>query len=179
MTCTRAREFPSAWPVRISLWWNLLAHRRSLVSMGLGDPLSSLIPTGLKCLVCTKLLQSCLTLCNPMDHSRQAPLFMGFSRQEYLGGLPFPSPGDLPDPGIKPMPLKSPALAGRFFITRATGEAPQYLNHSSSSKVFSKPHLSSLLNLTSLKISDYASLNFKSEFSLPPTPPFLLFLEGN
>ena len=34
--------------------------------------------------------------------SRQPPLFMGFSRQEYWGGLPFPSPGDLPDPGIEP-----------------------------------------------------------------------------
>jgi len=45
---------------------------------------------------------------------------MGFPRQEYWSGLPFFSPGDLPDPGIKPA---SPALAGRFFTTRATGEA--------------------------------------------------------
>ena len=44
----------------------------------------------------------------------QAPLSMGFPRQEYWSGLPFPSPGDLPDSGIKPM---SPALAGRFFTT--------------------------------------------------------------
>ena len=42
----------------------------------------------------------------------QAPLSMGFSRQEYWSGLPFPSPGDLPDPGIKPT---SPALAGGVF----------------------------------------------------------------
>ena len=41
-----------------------------------------------------------------------ASLSMGFSRQEYCSGLPFPSPGDLPDPGIKP---RSPALAGGFF----------------------------------------------------------------
>ena len=46
--------------------------------------------------------------------AHQAPLSMGFLRQEYWNGLPFPSPGDLPDPGIKPA---SPALAGRFFIT--------------------------------------------------------------
>ena len=47
--------------------------------------------------------QSCLTLCNPMDCiAHQAPLFTGFSRQEYWSGLPFPSPGDLPDPGIEP-----------------------------------------------------------------------------
>ena len=51
--------------------------------------------------------QSCLTLCLPMDCTHQAPPSMGFSRQEYWSGLPFPSPGDLPDPGIKP---RSPAL---------------------------------------------------------------------
>ena len=44
---------------------------------------------------------------------------MGFSRQEYWSGLPFPSPGDLPDPGIKPL---SPALAGRFFTTEPPGK---------------------------------------------------------
>ena len=50
----------------------------------------------------------------------QAPLSMGFSRQEYWSGLPFPSPRDLPNPGIKP---RSPALAGRFFTSHATREA--------------------------------------------------------
>ena len=50
--------------------------------------------------------QSCLTLGNPMDWiAYQAPLSMGFSRQEYWRGLPFPSPGDLLDPGIKPRSL--------------------------------------------------------------------------
>ena len=51
---------------------------------------------------------------------RQAPLSMGFSRQEYGGGLPFPPPGDLPNPRIKLASLLSPALAGRFFTTSAT-----------------------------------------------------------
>ena len=51
------------------------------------------------------------------------PLSLGFSRQEYWSGLPFASPGKLPDPGIEPASLRSPALAGRFFITRATWEA--------------------------------------------------------
>ena len=46
--------------------------------------------------------QFCLTLCDPMDCSHQIPLSMEFSRQEYWSGLPFLSPGDLPDPGIKP-----------------------------------------------------------------------------
>ena len=48
---------------------------------------------------------------------------MGFSRQEYWNGLPFSSPGDLPNPGIKPMSLMSPALAGRFFTSSTTWEA--------------------------------------------------------
>ena len=49
-----------------------------------------------------------------------APLSMGFSRQEYWSGLPCPSLGDLPDPGVKPASLMSLALAGEFFTTRAT-----------------------------------------------------------
>ena len=55
--------------------------------------------------------------------AHQAPLLMGFSRQEYWSGLPFPSPGDLPDPVIELLSPMSPALAGRFFATSATWEA--------------------------------------------------------
>ena len=47
--------------------------------------------------------------------AHQAALSMRFSRQEYWSGLPYPAPGDLPDPGIEPTSLKSPALTGRFF----------------------------------------------------------------
>jgi len=53
----------------------------------------------------------------------QALLSMGFSRQECWGGLPCPPPGDLPDPGVKPAFLMSPALAGGFLTTGATWEA--------------------------------------------------------
>ena len=49
---------------------------------------------------------------------------MGFSRQEYWSGLPCPPSGNLPNPGIEPASLASPALAGRFFTTSATWEAP-------------------------------------------------------
>ena len=49
---------------------------------------------------------------------------MGFSRQEYWSGLPFPPPSDLPDPGIKPTSLMSPALAGGFFITSTPWSMP-------------------------------------------------------
>ena len=51
-----------------------------------------------------KVAQSCLTLCDPIDYSPlhlQALGSMGFSRQKYWSGLPFPSPGDLPDPGVE------------------------------------------------------------------------------
>ena len=67
--------------------------------------------------------QLCWTLCNPLDCSHQAPLSMGFSRQEYWSGLPFPPAGDLPNAGIKLVSLMSPALAGGFFTTR-TNKVP-------------------------------------------------------
>ena len=54
-----------------------------------------------------EVAQSCLTLATPWTVAYQAPPSMEFSRQEYCNGLPFPSPGDLPDPGIEP---GSPAL---------------------------------------------------------------------
>ena len=54
--------------------------------------------------------------------AHQAPLSMGFSRQEHWSGLLFPSPGELPDPGIELVSLTSLALAGGFFTTSATWE---------------------------------------------------------
>ena len=69
-----------------------------------------------------KSLQSCPTLCNPIDCSPPGSSFLGFSRQEYWSGLPCPPPGHLPSPGIKPESLASPALVGRFFTTSATWE---------------------------------------------------------
>ena len=52
----------------------------------------------------------------------QAPLFMEFSRQEYCSGFLFPTPGDLPNPGIEPASPGPPALAGRFFTTVPPGK---------------------------------------------------------
>ena len=58
--------------------------------------------------LCDKLLQLCLTLCNPLDYiAHQGPLSVEFSRQDYNSGLPFPPPGDLPNLGIGPA---APAL---------------------------------------------------------------------
>ena len=56
--------------------------------------------------------------------THQAPLSMGFPRQESWSGLPCPFPGDLPNPGIETVSLMSPALAGGFFITSTTWGAP-------------------------------------------------------
>ena len=72
----------------------------------------------LKAVVKVLVAQLCPILCNPMDYSQQAPLSMGFPRQEYWSRLPLPSPGDLPA-GIKP---SSPALAGGLFITEPIGK---------------------------------------------------------
>ena len=59
--------------------------------------------------------------------AHQAPLSMGFSRQEYWNGLPFPPPGDFPDPGNKPTSPVSPAFTGRFFITEPPGKPQELL----------------------------------------------------
>ena len=58
----------------------------------------------------------------------QAPLSMGFSRQEHWSELPCLPPGDLPNPGVKPVFLKSPALAAGFFATNSTWEAHLVIN---------------------------------------------------
>ena len=56
----------------------------------------------------------CPTLCCPMVVALQAPLSIEFSRQEYWNGLPFPTPGHLPNPEMEPASLVPPALTGRF-----------------------------------------------------------------
>ena len=68
--------------------------------------------------------QLCLTLCDSVAH--QAPQSVGFPRQEYWSGLPFPTPGDLSAPGIEPESPSS-ALAGGFFTASTTLEAPLYV----------------------------------------------------
>ena len=77
-----------------------------------------------KCLVCAlshfSHVQVCATL---WTLAHQSPLSMGFSRQEYWSGLPFSSPGDLPNTRIEPRSLMSPVLAGGFFTISTTWEA--------------------------------------------------------
>ena len=68
-----------------------------------------------------KVTQLCPTLATPWTVARKVPLSMGFSRQEYWSGLPFPSLGDLPDPGIKAI---SPALQADSLLTELGGKRP-------------------------------------------------------
>ena len=68
-------------------------------------------------------LQTCPTLCDPVDHSPPAPLFMGLSRQEYWSGLPCPPPGDLCDSGIEP---GSPALPADSLLLSHQG-SPEHV----------------------------------------------------
>ena len=68
-----------------------------------------------------KLLQLCPTLCDPWTVTHQSPLCMGFSRQECWSGLPFPSAGDLPDPGIEP---RFPALQADALPSEPPGKPP-------------------------------------------------------
>ena len=68
----------------------------------------------------SSVAQSCLTLCDPWTVAHQAPPSMGFSRQEYWSGLPFPSPGDLPNPGVEP---GSPALQADALTSEPPGKS--------------------------------------------------------
>ena len=65
---------------------------------------------------------SLLTVATLWTLVHKDPLFIRFLRQEYWSGLLFPPPGDIPKPGVKPMSLKSPALAGVFFTTSSIWE---------------------------------------------------------
>ena len=70
-----------------------------------------------------KSLQPCPTFCDPMDCRTRLLCPWGFSRKEDRSGLPCLPPGDLPNPGMEPTSLTSPALAARFFTTSATCDA--------------------------------------------------------
>ena len=70
----------------------------------------------------SEVIQSCPTLCDPMDYSYQAPPSVGFSRQECWSGLPFPSPGDFPHSGIEP---RSPALQADALPSEPPGKPPR------------------------------------------------------
>ena len=84
----------------------------------------------------SEVAQSCPTLCDLMGSClHQAPPSMGFSRQEYWSGLPFPSPGNLPDPGIEPRSLalidallSEPPGTFKYYLTPKTGSSKLFLH---------------------------------------------------
>ena len=78
------------------------------------------------CVCLCSVTQSCRFFAAPWTVPCQAPLPMEFSRQEYWNGVPFPTPGDLPDPGMEPAFLVSPALANRALITSASWEIQEF-----------------------------------------------------
>ena len=108
--------------------------------------------------MCTKSLQSFLTLCYPMDCSQPGSSVLGILQQEHWSGLPCPPPGDLPNSGIQPVSLMFPALAGRFFTTSTPGKPPgqvswppvtaaAYVFTKAALRVFCSPELPSKLLL--------------------------------
>ena len=109
--------------------------------------------------------QSCPTLCSTMDCSPLAQILsLEFSQQGYYSGLPFPTPGNLPNPGIEPV---SPALAGGFFTTEPPG----------------KPRLSNLPSIrrgwrwvSSLDLPGTQSPASKQGIQSPGAPPALSFV---
>ena len=72
------------------------------------------------CVHTCSVTKSCPTLATPWTVAHQAPLSMGFSRQEYWSGLPCPLSADLPNPGIELTSLMYPVLAGGFFTSNTT-----------------------------------------------------------
>ena len=103
--------------------------------------------------VCAQL---CPTLVTPWTVARQAPLSLEFSRQEYQSELPFPSPGDLLDPGIKPEFITSPA-AGEFFTTEPLGK-PQIRHSFFFFQTFLNYDLITILAILSLSSAGYESI---------------------
>ena len=101
------------------------------------DPCCLSILNIVECIVHVCMLSHVWLFATPWAIAHQAPLSLEFSRQEYWSGLPFPPPGDLPNPGIELTSLTSPALAGRFFITGAPGKPVVCINHKLQSYPFS------------------------------------------
>ena len=121
--------------------------------------------------------QSCPTLCDPLDRTRQAPLSLGFSRQEHCSRLLCPSPGDLPNPGIEPTSPEYPALAGGFFTTSIPWEAQIPVKESESEvsllyltlcdPMDCNPPSSSVHGILQARILEWAAISFSRGSSRP------------
>ena len=101
------------------LEWSAISGNEQLLNEGQFLP----TPPGANYPFCAQSLSHVQLFVTLWTVPHQAPLSIESSRQEYWSGLPLPTLGDLPNPGIKPTSLASPALAGRFFSPNATWEA--------------------------------------------------------
>ena len=105
---------------RVGHDWRDLAHTTSMLNI------IYWIPTNCQAFGGGLVAKSCPTLATPWTVACQAPPSIGFSRQEYWSGLPFPSPGDLPNPGIEP---RSPALQADSLLTELWGKPKAFGSH--------------------------------------------------
>ena len=105
----------------------------------------------------------------PRAVARQAPLSMGFSRQEYWSGLRFPSPGDLPNPGTEPTSSATLALAGRFFTTEPPFSSLQFSSVAQSCLTLCNP-ISSLRGQLNCQVFRDLPLDPKYQRCPPPRP---------
>ena len=80
----------------------------------------------MSCVPACKSLQSCLTLCDSMKYNPPGSSVNGIPRQEYWSGLPCPPSGDVPNPGMEPVSLVSPALAGGLFPLKPPRKLNKY-----------------------------------------------------
>ena len=101
--------------------WPQLDRRRNITGMRCWDFRATWL-----CEDCCLVTQSCSTFWRLHRLTHQAPLPMGFHRQEYWNELPFPPPEYLPNPGIKPTSPVSPILACRFFTIQPPGKPPTW-----------------------------------------------------
>ena len=107
---SRNKEVQDHGTSNVVVWWDPMS-KIDLLHVFSHSRREQLALWGLFCCCCW-VTKSCWLFVTPWTVAHQAPLSMGFSRQEYWSGLPFFSPGDLPNPGTEP---ESPALAGRVF----------------------------------------------------------------
>jgi len=102
-------------------------------------PASAIMPCKPSPIIVLSHLRHVRLFATPWTIAHQAPLSMGFSREEYWSGLPCPPPRHLTDPGIEPVSPMSPALAGSFFTTSATWEAEREMSEACTLEYVSCP----------------------------------------
>ena len=97
--------------------------------------------------VCVHARSAVSDSATPWTVAHQAPLSRGLSRQEYWSGLPFPSPGDLPDPGSEPASPAHLTLAGRFFTSVPPGKSDYFIVYTNIESLCCTPEMNIMLHV--------------------------------